>query len=394
MRFTLCGCCLLWGSLLQAADAPRVEVFLHSGEFDKGEQTLQRRLVEEPTSDQDRFGLGVLQFLRGVERLGQNLHQFGVQKQNGWAMFLRMPVPDNPDPAPISYQQFRRMLDDFRRDLELAESTLVQIKDEDVKLPLRLADIHFDLDHDGKATDSLLAILQSFNRGRPFDALKDNPQFLITFDRSDVAWLRAYCHLLMGLLDGYLGVNNEAYFNLTATHMFAKRRNAFSGTREEQEKAWAAAAQTPTISEPLRWARMRQHFLQAAALNRETWEFVRKETDNDSEWLPNPKQVSVLGLRVNDRMIDTWLALWDELDALFQGKKVMPYSFSQHVGVKDEKVGVNFLLLLDDPPAKSTDFQHLDKRYLTNDPEVDMNRLIMWYFAFGPSPIPMAIWFN
>jgi hypothetical protein len=140
--------------------------------------------------------------------------------------------------------------------------------------------------------------------------------------------------------------------------------------------------------------RKRQHFLQAAALNRETWEFVRKETDNDSEWLPNPKQVSVLGLRVNDRMIDTWLALWDELDALFQGKKVMPYSFSQHVGVKDEKVGVNFLLLLDDPPAKSTDFQHLDKRYLTNDPEVDMNRLIMWYFAFGPSPIPMAIWFN
>ena len=391
----LLSICAFWcavSSIAIAADLPLVERFLHAGEFDQGEQHLAKRLVDAPEDDQARFGLGVLQFLRGVERLGQGLHNYGVKGHGQGEMFLRMPVPEQTQPAPIGYRDFRRLLDDFRRDLDLAETTLTAIKDDQVKLPLRLAGIHFDLDHDGKATDRLLDMLQFYNRGRSFVALEQNPDFLVAFDRGDVPWLRAYCHILMACLDLVLGVDNEALFNLRAQDLFANPRQKVND--DDRRLAWATAAESTRIREPLRWARAREHFIKAAALNKEVWEFIRKETDNDSEWLPNSKQSSVLGLRVNDRMIDAWLVLWDELDSLFSGKKVMPYMLSTHVGNDKERVGVNFQRLLDDPPEKGVEFTKLDERYFTNDPEVDLGKLFQWYIAFGNSPIPMALWFN
>lgn len=381
-----------WLSVTRAGEPPLVERFLHAGEFDKGEQFLTKRLVEAPQDDQARFGLGVLQFLRGVERLGQGLHHYGVKHQGQGEMFLRLPVPEQTQPAPIGYRDFRRLLDDFRRDLDLAEKTLAAIKDEQVKLPLRLAGIQFDLDHDGQATERLLDKLQFYNRGRSLVALEQNPEFLVAFDRGDVPWLRAYCHILMGCLDLALGVENEVLFDIRAQNLFANPRHKIA--EADRAEAWAKVVDSTRIGEPLRWARARQHFLQAAVLNKEVWEFIRKETDNDSEWLPNARQTSVLGLRVNDRMIDAWLALWDELDSLFSGKKVLPYMLSKNVGNDKERTGVNFQRLLDDPPENGADFSRLDERYFTDNPEVDLGRLFQWYIAFGNSPIPMALWFN
>ncbi len=394
MRTCLWIGCVAMATTVASGEEPGVQPFLHSGEFDKGEQSLMKFMETDPDNDQARFGLGVLQFFRGVERLGQSLHEFGVQGQGAGGMFVRLPVPENADPSPVSYRQFRRMLDDFRKDLVLAEATLALIKDEQVKLPLALADVHFDFDHDGKATDRFLDLLQFYNRRRPFDALKDNPRLLIAFDRGDVAWLRAYCHLLMGCLEAYLAVDNEAVFNWRSADLFAKPRHPFRGTDEEKWKAWRDATDAANVAEPLRWSRMRQHFLKAAALNKETWQHIRQETDNDSEWLPHAKQTSVIGLRVNDRMIDAWLELWDELEAIFAGKKTLPYFVSAGLGNKKPNVGVNLQRLFDDPPAKFRSFENLDERYFTNDPEADTGRLFRWFFTFGDSPIPMALWFN
>ena len=124
---------------LNAADPPLVEKYLHSGDLANGEQALEAALAVAPMDDQIRFGLGVLQFVRGVERLGQSLHEYGVKSENTDIPFLRLPVPENPDPAPINYTAFRRVLDDFVRDLSVAEATLADVNNDEVKLPLRLA---------------------------------------------------------------------------------------------------------------------------------------------------------------------------------------------------------------------------------------------------------------
>src|SRR5262249_51797845 len=134
--------------------------YLHSGELAKGKQALLAALVATPSDDRLRFGLGVLQFVHGVERLGQSLHGYGARSDNTDIPILRVPVPKNPDPATIEYAAFCKILDDFRRDLSTAEATLAGVSDRPVKLPLRLAAVRLDLVGDGKAADKFINILK------------------------------------------------------------------------------------------------------------------------------------------------------------------------------------------------------------------------------------------
>jgi hypothetical protein len=380
---------------LGAAGPPLVEKYLHSGQLTRGEQDLEAALAADPKDDQVRFGLGVLQFVRGVERLGQSLHQYGAKSESSNIPFLRLPVPKNPDPAPISYAAFRRLLDDFRRDLATAEATLAGVTDDQVKLRLRLAAIRLDLVGDGKPTDQFIDILKKIMQRPQFDFLKSNPDFLVGFDRGDVAWLRAYCHLLMGMLDFYLAFDDVKGFNLSADALFAKPKHRFRGDNAErwrkQEQAWNVMA----VKEPARLGRFRRHMIKVAVLNRETWRHIRAETDDDHEWLPNPKQKGVLGLPVRDDMIDAWLGMMAELEALLDGKRVMPTDW----GLGKNGKGLNLKVLFDDPPKKfmlDGDFaKNLPDKYFADGKAVDIAVLFRVLTVFGnTTSVAYAAWFN
>ena len=235
---------------LGAADPPLVEKYLHSGKLVRGERALEAALASAPKDGQIRFGLGVLQFVRGVERLGQSLHEYGARSENTNVPFLRLPVPKNPDPAPVSNAAFRRVLDRFRRDLSAAEATLAGVADDEVRLPLRLAAVRLDLDGDGKPTDEFLDVLKKTMGGQRFDFLKKNPDFLVCFDRGDVAWLRAYCHLLMGMLDFYLAFDTEQGFDQSGDQLSPGRGNRPSGGRRVVQSRLIA------VEEPARLGRL------------------------------------------------------------------------------------------------------------------------------------------
>src|SRR4029079_229014 len=94
--------------LVDGPPPPLIEQYLHSGELAKGEQALEAALATNPRDDQIRFGLGMLKFVRGVERLGQSLYEYGVKSESTDIPFLRLPVPKNPEPAPITYTALRR----------------------------------------------------------------------------------------------------------------------------------------------------------------------------------------------------------------------------------------------------------------------------------------------
>lgn len=193
----------------QVSNAPRVEEFLHQGALAHGEHALAAALRETPADDQLRFGLGVLQFVRSIERLGQSLHEYGCRSEHANAPFVRLPVPENPDPTPITYSAFRRVLQELHTDLATTESTLAAITDHRVALKLRLADVQLDLIGDRKAPVHLSDLLTKMMGRRP-PVLVDNPTFEVRFDRGDVAWLRAYCHLLMAMIDLQLTFDLEA----------------------------------------------------------------------------------------------------------------------------------------------------------------------------------------
>lgn len=374
-----------------AGEPPLAERYLHAGELAKGQQALEAALAANPKDDQVRFGLGVVEFVRGVERLGQSLHEYGCKPEDSRVPFLRLPVPKNDDPVPIRYVILRRILDDFSRDLAAAEATLAGITDDKVKLPLRLAGVRLDFAGDGRASDRFLDVLRRMMSRQQFGFLADNPDFLVCFDRGDVAWLRAYCHLLMGMVDFYLAFDTEREFNQSAETLFAKPKLR----RRENDDRKAQNANVIALQEPARLGRFRRHLIKVAELNRETWRFIRAESDDDHEWLPNSKQKGVLGMPVQDKQIDAWLAMMNELAALLDGKRTLPKAF----GFGKNGKGLNLKTFFDDPPEKidltMAFFHDLPGKYYSNKPDVDFDVVIRGFSLFENSmAVAYAAWFN
>lgn len=345
------------------ASGPAVERYLHAGELSAGEAALEEALVCAPHDAQTRFGLGVLRFLRCFERLAQSFHEYGIRPQPN-VPFLRLPVPENPAPARITYGAFRSVLDRCRLDLGIAEATLSGVTDAEVKLPLRLAPVRLDFGH--ARPIPLLEVLRRIGFERQPGFLADNPEFRVGFDRGDVAWLRAYCHLLMALLDLYLAIGTRWAFDRWAIRVFARPVVGESVPDHDWRRGW-------TLVEPARLGRVRQHLIRVAELNYETWEHIRAETDDDCEWLPNPRQRGVLGLPVREEMIDAWLAMMRELHALLEGRHTLP----PIPGFGPAGKTLDVRALLDDPP------QCIDEEFLRNPPEK--------YFASGLPPSDAAV---
>ncbi len=376
--------------------APLVEKYLHSGELAVGDRAVQRALDDRPKDDQLRFGLGVLRFVRAVERFGQSMYEHGVKSESTSVPFLRIPVPKNPDPTPITYPILRRVFEQLADDLAKAETTLAGVTDDGVKLPLHLADIRLDFVGDGKTRTTLLDVLKKLMRQQRFEFLDGNPKFLVKFDRGDVAWLRGYCHLLSAMLDAYLAIDGKFIFDMVGDHHFAKPKGQAANKPD-----WFSVLLGNGIAfpEPGRLHSFRLHMVKVCELNRETWRFVRAETDDDHEWLPNAKQKGVLGLPVTDGMIDGWLTAVEEAEGLLTGKKLIDL---RGLGNIPDGMGFDLKAFLDDPPAKldiakvidrGVDAKYLAK--LTDTNRYDDGSLTRAMNLFGDSMgVSYMAWFN
>jgi hypothetical protein len=349
---------LLLSSRIQAADPPLVEKFLTAGKLADGARELTAHLKNHPADDQARFGLGTLQFLQAVEHLGQSLHKYGALGPKSWLVaqtpLLRLPVPDNPTPAKVRYDDVRAMLQVLVDDLTVAEATLAGVKDEQVKLPLHFGLVALDLDGDGDAggDETLWRIYATLNGGLRLtpDATPEVVQeFVIAFDYGDVCWLRGYCHLLSAIGEAMLAYDEERLFAAIAHQVFDNpdvpefpaelKRNG----RWEDSIADAIAgihlASFP-LKEPARMKAAHQHLAEVIRLSRESWKAIEAETDNDLEWVPNSKQASVIpNVRVTAEMIAGWHEFLAEAEALLQGKKLIPHwRFKPEFGVNLKRV--------------------------------------------------------
>src|SRR5262245_15825385 len=60
------------------------------------------------------YASGAVQFFIALERLGAGLHRHGFESPRSLMLpLMRLPVPDNPDPEPLTYEGFRKILADF-----------------------------------------------------------------------------------------------------------------------------------------------------------------------------------------------------------------------------------------------------------------------------------------
>lgn len=364
------------------------ESYLHQGKFAEGETALLLALDASPNDDSARFGLGVIQFLRAVENFGQSLYEYGAISENSSMMFLRLPVPKNDNPSTISYRALGRVLDAFATDLNRAEVTLASIKDDNVKMSLRLSEIQFDFTTVGKERTKLIDLLKAMNRGQQFDFQKQNPEFRISFDRGDVAWLRAYCHMLSAMVNVYRAIDEEPGFERRVENFFPKIEKSLA----VEDPNWLDGL---SIADPPRLRRARLQLISVCELNRETWHHIRAETDNDFEWLSNPKQTDQLGLPITKQQVDAWLGALTELESLLKGESLIPSSLLIFIDGENRHAGkgLNLKRFLDDPPldlmnAKRMRDKGIDAKYLEDEKSrkvIDIAKLFLAIQLFdGP----------
>lgn len=364
------------------------ESYLHQGKFAEGETALLLALDASPEDDSARFGLGVIQFFRAVENFGQSLYEYGAMSENSSAPFLRLPVPKNENPSTISYRALGRVLDSFATDLQRAEGTLTSIKDDNVKLSLRLSEIQFDFTGVGKQRTKLIELLKTMNRGRQFDFQQKNPDFQINFDRGDVAWLRAYCQLLSAMVNVYRAINEEPGFESRVDSIFPKIEKSRAGG----DPNWIDGL---SISDPPRLRRARSQLISVCELNREAWRHIRAETDNDFEWLSNSKQTDQLGLPITKQQVDAWLGALTELESLLKGESLIPSSLLIFIDGENRHAGkgLNLKRFLDDPPLDLLNWKRIrdkgiDAKYLEDEKNrkvIDIAKLFLAVQLFdGP----------
>ena len=372
---------------------------LARGEIERGEAEFARLSPDAQTI----AALGVLRFARAIEKLGRNFHRHGLQPPTGMPMLpvLRLPVPPNPSPEPLTYEKLRAVYVDFLADLAAVETTLKSMPAGAVKLPLDLAAIRLDLNGDGVASDaeSLGAIARAMMTGRP--ACGQSEPFVVAFDRGDALWLRGYARLVSAFLEFTLAHDWRETFD-AAGHLF------FAGARP------AAALGAPAnlmfgrddriadvialvhlihwpVAEPARLLATRDHVKAVIALSRESWKEILAETDDDREWIPSPRQKNSAfpGMRVTQERVDGWLHALDAFEEVLDGKRLVPHwRFSR---------GIDFSAIFTSPRPFDLVLWitgHAALPYLKDGPTMSREDWARWERVFGGEFMLFAAWFN
>ena len=404
-----------------------VQEALYAGDTAAAAEAADTRLAAAPDDSQARFALGAVQFLAAVEGLGRNLYRHGLRGASEESFgglvelpFLRLPVPVNPQPEPLTYEGFRAILAGFVDDLAAAEATLAAVGPGDADLPLNLGKIHLDLDGDGMASEeeALWRIFAAVAGVSWLDA-DVAAEFTADFDAADAPWLRAYCHLLSAMAEFLLAHDWQTAFDTTFHAVFpdaglpsarlnlppqaaANEDNAgeggFDAFGAEMRSVFAAAADAIAflhlnhwpVTEPQRMAAALAHLEAMPTLSRESWDLILAETDDRAEWIPNPLQTGVLvDMEVSEEQIEGWMLFLDEFEALLAGEKLLPHwRFDQGINVRRmflEPQTFDLVLLIQGSAALP---------YLEDGELTDAETWMLMTQLLGGDFFRYAVWFN
>lgn len=376
-----------------------------AGTLAQGEADLARA----PQNAQAVAALGMIKFARAVETLGQGLHRYGLRAPRSGSMpILRLPVPENPNPEPLSYDKLRAIYVRFLADLTEAEAVLARLPAGPVHLEIDLNAVRLDFRGDGKAgpDEALGRIIARVATIGAAGTEPDGPPWDVGFDRADMTWLRGYSRLLSGFLEFALAYDwHETYDG--AAHLFFQGAADLSGQRAATEPlrdpiiggdagqladlvALVHLVRWP-LAEPERLIKAREHLKAVIALSRQTWKEVLAETDDDHEWLPGPGQHNTAfpGLEVTKERLDGWHAALNEFEAVLDGKLLVPHWRYRH--------GIDLKAFFEQPRPFDLVLWgtgHAALPYLKEGPQISRQSWAQWQRVFSGQFLTYAIWFN
>ena len=326
---------------------------------------------------------------------------------------MRLPVgrTDPAAAAPVSYEEIRTAFVTFLADLKTADDTFAALPDDPGKVAFRPGLVRIDYAGNNKPADIETAwkTYQQLNRG---EQLQDEPitekgaqGFVVKFDAGDVPWFRGYCHLLSAVAETLLAYDETNRCDQTAHLVFTKRMTPFpvephtSGSMMNFDVApvsdlvaFIHLLNFP-VREPARLAAALDDLAQVPKFSRESWRRILAETDDDHEWIPNPRQTGALPRAgVTQERVDAWLKMLDEADAVLAGKKLIPFwrDGSGKAGFNlrrafTEPANFDLVLWIQGTPA----VPFLENGTLT-DPEVWRG----WRDAFSGEALGFSLYFN
>jgi hypothetical protein len=334
-----------------------IEEHLYAGTLEAGERALRTLVADTPADAAAHFALGGVLLVRAVERFGQNMYRHGLQAPRGSVMPLfSLPLAFNPSPEPLTYAGFRAILAQLVQDLDAAQAALARAGEGPVKLSVDIARIRLDLDGSGVADDrerlsSMIMSLASTARRRAPGAGAGSESLPVSFDLADVYWLRGYAHLMAVSAEFFLAHDFRATFDATFHLFFPRAGLPFGRLVKEPEPFVPGRPRFDMgpifdfvafihlvrweVAEPQRMASIHTRLKSVVDLSRKTWAAVRAETDDDNEWLPGPRQKGVLEMPVTEQMIDSWLAMLNEVEEVLDGRVLAPHPrFQRGINVK------------------------------------------------------------
>ncbi|RVC55750.1 hypothetical protein EN779_26465, partial [Mesorhizobium sp. M4B.F.Ca.ET.088.02.2.1] len=316
-----------------------------------------------PSDPASAYAAGAGEFFTALEILAGGLHRHGFESPQSFMLpLMRLPVPDNPNPEPLTYEEFRAILVAFRDRLEKSAATLGSVPaDADIGMVIDLTRLGIDLNEDGNIApdESAAAIMAALSRGGAPDG--PAPSLTFRFDRADGYWLQGYAEFLMAQADFWLAHDFKTMFDGSFHMLFPRAKlplqdvlvppdGGMSGSIFASEWRFADfislvhLVNWPVV-EPERRQAARRHLLEMIRLSREDWKAIRAETDNDREWLPGPKQKGpnpLTGLEVGEEQVTAWLATLDMAEDLLEGRVLLP-----HFRVAGK--GINMKRFFDEP---------------------------------------------
>ncbi len=378
------------GSKEQKAKPP-MESYMYTGQLAKGEETLNRYLASNPKDDQARFELGIVTFVRAVERLAQSIYKLGPVTRSQFIPFLTLPVPENKKPESVTYEKFRSLISTFGKDMQRVIDIIDPVKNPSVSVPLFVGRIKLDIDSNKSFSDweTMWVLYSQANRNA--GVTRENAEsFSVVLDNADVYWLEGYCHLLSALTDALLCYDFKKLFEFAAPYAFA-RADFDEGDLSDEE--YLNDILTLEVIDKQRKRKVAEDILSCFDSSRRCFEAAGLETDDNREWIPNPKQTSVIpGASVSAEMVSYWKMFLSEAESVVLGKKLVPLYMKDVNGT----VGVNInRMLMDEKPLdipamlKTGTVPWMEKGTLT-----DYGFWTRLMRVFGGEFIGFAIWFN
>jgi hypothetical protein len=294
------------------------------------------------------------------------------------------------------------VLDQFYMDMQKANYSLNKVSRGGFNVPLDLANIRLDINNNmqHEESESFRQIYLSYNR-RASTQFKKGESFIVNFDTGDAAWLQGYTHLLMAITDTLLAHDGSKVFEYTA-HLFFPNVETQMGEllrshlNSGMYMTWVdlfigVHVMNMEVTDPARLKRAHFHLLKTIDTSRKMWKLIETETDNLNEWIPNPNQESVNGVRISEEMITGWMDFLSEFEAILRGDKLIP-----HWRFKGDK-GVNLKKVMFEPRPLdlflwiqgSAAIPYLESGNLSS--SQDWRRITR---VFGGNFIGFAIWVN